>query len=93
MTPLLSRLPGWLTPPQLLSHSTQNLRFVQIFGLNFLHMKVMIFANFRRQYAQVGCLYRVDAILCVVDAKHIQQHLDDVREEGVVNEAVQQVRN
>mmetsp|Transcript_85838 Transcript_85838/g.228820 ORF Transcript_85838/g.228820 Transcript_85838/m.228820 type:complete len:268 (+) Transcript_85838:1186-1989(+) len=40
---------------------------------------------------EVGMLYRVDAILCVVDAKHIKQHLDEVREEGVVNEAVQQV--
>ena len=39
----------------------------------------------------MGCLYRVDAILCVVDSKHIKQHLDEVREQGVVNEAVQQV--
>jgi G3E family GTPase len=40
---------------------------------------------------QVGARYKIDAILCLVDAKHIQQHLDDVREEGVINEAVNQV--
>ena len=40
---------------------------------------------------EVGARYKIDAILCVVDAKHVQQHLDDVREEGVINEAVNQV--
>ena len=39
----------------------------------------------------MGGKFRIDAILCVVDAKHIQQHLDEVREEGVINEAVNQV--
>ena len=29
---------------------------------------------------EVGARYKVDAIVCVVDAKHIQQHLDDERE-------------
>eukprot|EP00960_Hanusia_phi_P026417 746239-Hanusia_phi.AAC.11 len=40
---------------------------------------------------EVGAKFRIDAILCVVDAKHIQQHLDDVREAGVINEAVNQI--
>ncbi|GIL71418.1 hypothetical protein Vretimale_2715 [Volvox reticuliferus] len=33
----------------------------------------------------------LDAVLTVVDAKHVMQHLDDVKPDGVVNEAVQQV--
>ena len=41
--------------------------------------------------AEVGSKFKIDAILCVVDSKHIQQHLDDVRDEGVINEAVNQV--
>jgi G3E family GTPase len=41
--------------------------------------------------AEVGAQYRIDSILCVVDAKHVQQHLDEVRPTGVVNEAVNQV--
>eukprot|EP00281_Chroomonas_sp_CCMP1168_P019083 CAMPEP_0206237766 /NCGR_PEP_ID=MMETSP0047_2-20121206/14442_1 /ASSEMBLY_ACC=CAM_ASM_000192 /TAXON_ID=195065 /ORGANISM="Chroomonas mesostigmatica_cf, Strain CCMP1168" /LENGTH=529 /DNA_ID=CAMNT_0053662227 /DNA_START=21 /DNA_END=1610 /DNA_ORIENTATION=- len=40
---------------------------------------------------EVGMAFRIDAILCLVDSKHIKQHLDEVRAEGVVNEAVQQV--
>ena len=39
----------------------------------------------------MGGKFRIDAILCVVDAKHIQQHLDEVRDAGVINEAVNQV--
>ena len=27
---------------------------------------------------EVGARFKIDAILCVVDCKHIQQHLDDV---------------
>jgi G3E family GTPase len=30
---------------------------------------------------------QLDAVLCMVDAKHITQHLDDVKPEDVVNEA------
>ncbi|EFJ51795.1 hypothetical protein VOLCADRAFT_103294 [Volvox carteri f. nagariensis] len=33
----------------------------------------------------------LDAVLTVVDAKHVMQHLNDVKPDGVVNEAVQQV--
>jgi hypothetical protein len=33
----------------------------------------------------------LDAVLTVVDAKHVTQHLDDQKPEGVVNEAVQQI--
>ena len=36
-----------------------------------------------------GCA--LDAIITVVDCKHIMQHLDEVKPEGVVNEALQQV--
>lgn len=34
---------------------------------------------------------RLDAILTVVDAKHILSHLDDVRPDGVENESVEQI--
>lgn len=34
---------------------------------------------------------RLDGILTLVDAKHVVQHLDDVKPEGVVNEAIEQV--
>ncbi len=33
----------------------------------------------------------LDAVLTVVDCKHVTQHLDEVKPEGIVNEAVQQV--
>ncbi|KXZ42979.1 hypothetical protein GPECTOR_108g174 [Gonium pectorale] len=36
-----------------------------------------------------ACL--LDAVLTVVDAKHVTQHLDDEKPDGVVNEAVQQI--
>ena len=36
-------------------------------------------------------LARLDAIVTVVDAKHILQHVDEVKPEGVENEAVEQV--
>jgi G3E family GTPase len=35
--------------------------------------------------------YRLDAILTVVDAKHIAQHLDEEKPEGVENESVEQI--
>ena len=40
---------------------------------------------------QVACDYRVDGIVCLVDVMHIEQHLDEQRPDGAVNEAVQQV--
>eukprot|EP01039_Chlorochromonas_danica_P008186 gene8186-9031_t len=36
-------------------------------------------------------LCTLDAIITVVDAKHVLQHLDDEKEEGVENEAVEQI--
>ncbi len=35
--------------------------------------------------------YRIDSIVCLADCKHITQHLDEVKPEGAVNEALQQV--
>ncbi|GMH49264.1 hypothetical protein TL16_g00478, partial [Triparma laevis f. inornata] len=35
--------------------------------------------------------YRIDSLVCLADAKHIEQHLDEVKPEGNVNEALQQV--
>jgi len=35
--------------------------------------------------------YSIDSIICLADAKHIVQHLDEVKPEGNVNEALQQV--
>eukprot|EP00937_MAST-01D_sp_MAST-1D-sp2_P004772 g4772.t1 len=41
---------------------------------------------------ELAQLYRVDSIVCLVDTKHISQHLhDDAKSETDVNEAVQQV--
>ena len=35
--------------------------------------------------------YRIDSIVCLTDCKHVTQHLDEVKPEGAVNEAQQQV--
>ncbi|GMH75880.1 hypothetical protein TrVE_jg397 [Triparma verrucosa] len=35
--------------------------------------------------------YRIDSLVCLADAKHIEQHLDEIKPEGSVNEAVHQV--
>ena len=35
--------------------------------------------------------FRLDGIVTMVDAKHVEQHLDDERPEGIENEAVEQV--
>eukprot|EP00976_Prorocentrum_cordatum_P062230 1176639-Prorocentrum_minimum.AAC.2 len=35
--------------------------------------------------------FKIDSILCLVDCKHIKQHLDEVKPDNAVNEAVQQV--
>ena len=34
-------------------------------------------------------LYRLDAIITVVDAKHIEMHLEEIKAEGVENESVE----
>jgi G3E family GTPase len=41
--------------------------------------------------AEMADQLRLDAIVTVVDAKHIVTHLDDVKPEGVENEAVEQL--
>jgi len=35
--------------------------------------------------------FRIDSIVCLASAKHVEQHLDEVKPEGNVNEALQQV--
>ena len=35
--------------------------------------------------------YALDGVLTLVDAKHIGQHLDEKKPDGVVNEAISQV--
>jgi G3E family GTPase len=35
--------------------------------------------------------FRLDGIVTLIDAKHVEQHLDEVKPEGVENEAVEQV--
>eukprot|EP00339_Tiarina_fusa_P023133 CAMPEP_0117036726 /NCGR_PEP_ID=MMETSP0472-20121206/25987_1 /TAXON_ID=693140 ORGANISM="Tiarina fusus, Strain LIS" /NCGR_SAMPLE_ID=MMETSP0472 /ASSEMBLY_ACC=CAM_ASM_000603 /LENGTH=345 /DNA_ID=CAMNT_0004746545 /DNA_START=123 /DNA_END=1160 /DNA_ORIENTATION=+ len=35
--------------------------------------------------------YYIDSIVCLADSKHLDQHLDEVKPEGAVNEALQQV--
>jgi G3E family GTPase len=40
---------------------------------------------------EIASMYRLDGIITVVDAKHIEQHLDDIKPEGVENESVEQL--
>jgi G3E family GTPase len=40
---------------------------------------------------EVAAELQLDAIVCLVDAKHIIQHLDEVKPEGIENEAIEQV--
>jgi G3E family GTPase len=40
---------------------------------------------------KLGYQLRLDGIVTLVDAFHVRQHLDEVKEDGAVNEAVQQV--
>eukprot|EP00968_Pinguiococcus_pyrenoidosus_P004694 scaffold302_cov247-Pinguiococcus_pyrenoidosus.AAC.20 len=35
--------------------------------------------------------FRIDSVVCLVDAKHVRQHLDEVKPAGAVNEAQQQL--
>jgi G3E family GTPase len=35
--------------------------------------------------------YRIDSIVCMVDCKHVEQHLDEVRDSGDINEAENQI--
>jgi len=35
--------------------------------------------------------YHIDSIVCLADAKHLNQHLDEVKPDGAVNESLQQV--
>uniref|UniRef100_A0A7S2XMN9 CobW C-terminal domain-containing protein n=1 Tax=Attheya septentrionalis TaxID=420275 RepID=A0A7S2XMN9_9STRA len=35
--------------------------------------------------------YRIDSIICLADCKNLNRHLDEVKPEGAVNEALQQV--
>lgn len=39
----------------------------------------------------VSAAYELDGIVTVIDAKHILQHLDEIKPEGVENESVEQV--
>ncbi len=40
---------------------------------------------------EIRAQLRLDAIVTIVDAKHLLQHLDDDKEEGVKNEAIEQL--
>jgi len=40
---------------------------------------------------EISALYKLDGIVTVVDAKHITQHLDEEKPEGVENESVEQL--
>ena len=40
---------------------------------------------------KVSAFARLDGIITLVDAKHIEQHLDEIKPEGAENEAVEQV--
>mmetsp|Transcript_21066 Transcript_21066/g.67881 ORF Transcript_21066/g.67881 Transcript_21066/m.67881 type:complete len:354 (+) Transcript_21066:122-1183(+) len=35
--------------------------------------------------------FEIDSVVCLADTKHVKQHLDEVKPDGAVNEAVQQV--
>ena len=36
---------------------------------------------------------RLDGVVTLIDAKHIEQHLDEEKPEGAENEAIEQARN
>eukprot|EP00854_Cymbomonas_tetramitiformis_P025197 gene25197-30755_t len=40
---------------------------------------------------EVGEFYKIDSILCLADAKHIIEHIEEKKADNAVNEAVQQV--
>lgn len=40
---------------------------------------------------QVGDYYKIDSILTLVDCKHVKEHLDEVKADDAVNEAVSQI--
>ena len=40
---------------------------------------------------EIASLLRLDAIITMVDAAHVSEHLDEVKPEGVENEAVEQI--
>ncbi|MGQ0464524.1 MAG: CobW family GTP-binding protein [Sporichthyaceae bacterium] len=40
---------------------------------------------------EIGAQLRLDAIVTLVDAAHVLQHLDEVKPEGVENEAIEQI--
>ena len=42
--------------------------------------------------SHITCRVRLDGVVTVVDAKHVWQHLDEEKGPGIVNEAVEQVR-
>ena len=35
--------------------------------------------------------YRIDSVVCLVDAKHVNIHLDDIKPDGNINEAEHQI--
>jgi len=39
----------------------------------------------------ISMLYKIDAVITVVDAKHLEQHLDEEKPEGVENESEEQL--
>ena len=39
----------------------------------------------------VQAYYKLDGIITLVDAKHVLRHLDERKEDGAINEAVEQV--
>ena len=40
---------------------------------------------------QVADFYKIDSILTLVDCKHVKEHLDEVKADDAVNEAVSQI--
>jgi G3E family GTPase len=40
---------------------------------------------------ELANLVKLDGVVTLVDAKHVNQHIDEVKPEGVVNEAVEQI--
>lgn len=40
---------------------------------------------------ELGSKLRVDGVITVVDAKHVVQHIDEVKPEGAENESVEQI--
>lgn len=74
----------WTSPPGSCAEHCKSQRRANVAGFFF----VLTSADW---FQAVAAHYALDGVLTLVDAKHIGQHLDEKKPDGVVNEAISQV--